>query len=63
MYTFEQKYENLSDLVAELRDEIYVVDPDYFNGWVGEFIHSPEVCLERVILWLNDEDKMTSEET
>lgn len=49
-----ERYEELSDKVVDLRELIYEIDPEYFDAWLGEFVHSPEICLDRIILWLRE---------
>lgn len=55
----EVKSENdkLDSLILKIRDTIEKNHPEYFDDWVGEFVHSPAVCLERVYLFLKGETK------
>lgn len=48
----KEENEELISLVVKIRDTIEKNNPEYFNDWVGEFVHSPVVCLERVYLLL-----------
>lgn len=54
--TDKERYENLSDLIVELRDQMSRLDPEYANDWVGELIHSPEICVERIVLWMKGKE-------
>lgn len=45
-----QRYLDISDKIVILRDEINRLDPEYFDKWLAEFVHSPEVALDRIIL-------------
>ena len=57
-YEFEmvkKENEELISWVLKIRDTIEKNHPEYFDDWVGEFVHSPAVCLERVYLFLKEE--------
>ena len=56
--TDKERYEILSDLIVELRDQITRLDPEYADEWLGELVHSPEICVERIILWMKSKETL-----
>lgn len=44
----------LEDAILNLRGLIYEKNPQYFDEWVGEFVHSPLICLERIYQFLEE---------
>ena len=50
--SYQEKYEYLSAKVAELREELYKKDKDYFDERLSEIVCNPESCIEVIKEWV-----------
>lgn len=50
----QKEVKELIDKILNLRGLIYEKNPQYFDEWIGEFLHSPLICLERMYQFLEE---------
>lgn len=52
MIDYKEKYDNIIDIVAIMREALSKVDPDYVDEHLGEMVGCPEACAELIAKWL-----------
>lgn len=46
--TYKERYFILSNRTAELREQFILANPQYGDEHLGELVHSPEACADRI---------------
>lgn len=52
MEDYEERYNELSTLVAKLRDAIWEIDEAFCEEHIGEMVGRPEWCVEAITRWM-----------